>query len=157
MILLGFWRAFRGEELCRLQAEHVRIEVGEGMQLFLPSSKTDRDNRGRKLTMPALKRLCQVQATEQCLELSGIEQGPLLRGIDRCGHLSEQPLNANSVSRLLRQALLRSGVDGEGYSAHSLRRRFATWASRQWSSEALMAYLVSLRENSFALMYVSIH
>lgn len=72
LILLGFWRAFRGDELCRLQADHVRIEADEGMQLFLPSSKTDRDNRGRILTMPALKRLCPVQATEQWLTLSGI-------------------------------------------------------------------------------------
>lgn len=157
LILLGFWRAFRGDELCRLQAEHVRIEAGEGMQLFLPSSKTDRDNRGRNLTMPALKRLCPVQATEQWLLLSGIEQGPLFRGIDRWGHLNEQPLNANSVSRLLRRALLRSGVEAEGYSAHSLRRGFATWASRnQWSSEALMAY-VGWRDVQSAARYIEPH
>ena len=154
LILLGFWRAFRGDELCRLQAEHVRIETGEGMQLFLPSSKTDRDNRGRNLTMPVLKRLCPVQATEQWLEISGIKQGPLFCGIDRWGHLSEQPLNPNSVSRLLRRALLRSGIEAEGYSAHSLRRGFATWASRnQWSSEALMAY-VGWRDVQSASRYI---
>ncbi|WP_422403070.1 site-specific integrase [Pseudomonas sp. GZD-209] len=154
LILLGFWRAFRGDELCRLQAEHVRIEAGEGMQMLLPSSKTDRDNRGRNLTMPALQRLCPVQATEQWLQLSGIAQGPLFRGIDRWGHLSVQPLNANSVSRLLRQALSRSGVEAEGYSAHSLRRGFATWASRnQWSTEDLMAY-VGWRDVQSATRYI---
>ncbi|MBS7596902.1 site-specific integrase [Pseudomonas sp. RC2C2] len=154
LILLGFWRAFRGDDLCRLQAEHVRIAAGEGMQLFLPSSKGDRDNHGRNLTMPALKRLCPVRATEQWLEFSGIERGPLFRGIDRWGHLSEQPLNPNSVSRLLRQALLRSGVDPVGYSAHSLRRGFATWASRnQWSTENLMAY-VGWRDVQSAARYI---
>lgn len=157
LILLGFWRAFRGDELCRLQVEHVRIEEDEGMQLFLPSSKTDRDNRGRNLTMPALKRLCPVEACAQWLQLSGIAQGPLFRGIDRWGHLSAQPLNANSLSRLLRRALLRSGVDSEGYSAHSLRRGFATWASRnQWSSEALMAY-VGWRDVQSAARYIEAH
>lgn len=157
LILLGFWRAFRGDELCRLQAEHVRIDEGEGMQLFLPSSKTDRENRGRNLTMPALKRLCPVQATERWLALSGIEQGPLFRGIDRWGHLSEQALNANSVSRLLRRALLRSGIEAEGYSAHSLRRGFATWASRnQWSTEDLMAY-VGWRDVQSAVRYIEAH
>lgn len=154
LILLGFWRALRGDELCRLLTEHVRIEEGEGMQLFLPSSKTDRDNRGRQLSVPALKRLCPVAACAQWLQLSGIEQGPLFRGIDRWGHLSTQPLNANSVSRLLRQALLRSGVDGEGYSAHSLRRGFATWASaNQWSAKALMDY-VGWRDVQSAMRYV---
>ncbi|WP_414157349.1 tyrosine-type recombinase/integrase [Pseudomonas sp. BNK-15] len=107
--------------------------------------------------MPALKRLCPVQATEQWLTLSGIEQGPLFRGIDRWGHLSEQPLNANSVSRLLRRALLRSGIEAEGYSAHSLRRGFATWASRnQWSTEALMAY-VGWRDMQSAARYIESH
>ncbi|WP_449432042.1 site-specific integrase [Pseudomonas putida] len=154
LILLGFWPAFHGYELCRLQADHVRIEADEGMKLFLPSSKTDRDNRGRNLSMPALKRLCPVQATEQWLMLSGIKQGPLFRGIDRWGHLSEQPLNANSVSRLLRRALLRSGIEAEGYSAHSLRRGFATWASRnQWSTQDLMAY-VGWRDVQYAARYI---
>lgn len=157
LILLGFWRAFRSDELCRLQAEHVRIEAGEGMQLFLPSSKTDRDNRGRSLTMPALKRLCPVAACAHWLQLTGIEKGPLFRGIDRWGYLSERPLNPNSVSRLLRRALLRGGVDAEGYSAHSLRRGFATWASRnQWSSEALMAY-VGWRDVQSAARYIDAH
>lgn len=154
LILLGFWRAFRGDELCRLQAEHIRIEAGEGMQVFLPSSKGDRDNRGRNLTMPALQRLCPVQATEQWLTLSGIKQGPLFRGIDRWGHINAQPLNANSVSRLLRQALSRSGIEAEGYSAHSLRRGFATWASRnQWSMEQLMTY-VGWRDVQSAARYI---
>ncbi|WAB99748.1 tyrosine-type recombinase/integrase [Pseudomonas putida] len=157
LILLGFWRAFRGDELCRLQAEHVRIDEGEGLQLFLPTSKTDRDNRGRNLTMPALKRLCPVQATQQWLALSGITQGPLFRGIDRWGHLGEQPLHPNSVSRLLRGALMRSGTEAQGYSAHSLRRGFATWASRnQWSSEALMAY-VGWRDVQSAARYIEPH
>ncbi|MDN7144026.1 site-specific integrase [Pseudomonas sp. JQ170] len=154
LILLGFWRALRGDELCRLQAEYVQIREGEGIQLFLPSSKTDRANRGRNLTMPALKRLCPVQACAQWLEVSGVDQGPLFRAIDRWGHVSEQALNANSVSRLLRQALLRSGVDAEGYSAHSLRRGFATWASRnQWSSKELMAY-VGWRDVQTAARYI---
>lgn len=99
LILLGFWRAFRGDELRRLQAEQVRIDEGEGMQLFQPSSKIDRDNRGRNLTMPALKRLFPVQATQQWLAFSGTTQGPLFRGIDRWGHDGEQPLHPNSVSR----------------------------------------------------------
>jgi integrase len=104
--------------------------------------------------MPALKRLCPVQATEQWLDLSGLERGPLFRAIDRWGHLGVQPLNANSVSRLLRRALLRSGVDAEGYSGHSLRRGFATWASRnQWSTEDLMAY-VGWRDVQSAARYI---
>ncbi|CAN7542662.1 site-specific integrase [Pseudomonas sp. LjRoot263] len=142
LILLGFWRAFRGEELCRLQVEHIQLRPGQGLQLYLPSSKSDRDHRGRMLCVPALKRLCPVEAYQLWLEASGLQQGPVFRAIDRWGHLAENGLNPNSLSRLLRLAFLRSDVVGEGYSAHSLRRGFATWASRNgWSSKALMEYV----------------
>ncbi|AZC51728.1 cointegrate resolution protein S [Pseudomonas chlororaphis subsp. piscium] len=63
------------------------------MQLFLPSSKTDRNNRGRRVSVPALKRLCSVEATQQWLELSGIKEGVLFRAIDRWGHVGKHALN----------------------------------------------------------------
>lgn len=39
LILIGFWRAFRSDELCRLRVEHIQVRPGEGMQLFLPWRK----------------------------------------------------------------------------------------------------------------------
>jgi len=44
LILIGFWRAFRSDELCRLKVEHIQARAGEGMQLVLPWSKGDRDS-----------------------------------------------------------------------------------------------------------------
>jgi integrase len=154
LLLLGFWRALRGDELCRLQTEHVQIRRGEGLVAFLPSSKTDRSNRGRQLSVPALKRLCPVMAVEQWLVCSGIQYGPLFRAVDRWGHLSAQALNPNSISRLLRQIMVSSSVDPQGYSGHSLRRGFATWASaNQWNSKALMDY-VGWRDIQTAARYI---
>ena len=39
LILLGFWRGFRSDELCRLQVEHVQAGAGSGITLYLPRSK----------------------------------------------------------------------------------------------------------------------
>lgn len=154
LLLLGFWRAFRGDELCQLRVEYIRLNPDEGLELFLPSSKSDRANRGRSLTLPALKRLCPVQAYQQWLELSGLAHGPVFRGIDRWGNLGEAALNPNSLSRLLRSIFLRSTGGGQQYSAHSLRRGFATWASRNhWSSKALMEY-VGWRDVQSAARYI---
>lgn len=154
LILLGFWRAFRADELCRLRIEHIQLRTGQGLEIFLPSSKGDRANRGRTLNMPALKRLCPVAAYGQWLEVSELVQGAVFRGIDRWGHLGDHALNANSLSRLLRQAFLRGGMNGEGYTTHSLRRGFATWASRnQWGSKSLMAY-VGWRDVQSAARYI---
>ena len=154
LILIGFWRALRGDELCRLRVEHIQVREGHELEIFLASSKTDRDHRGRTLVVPALKRLCPVDAYQHWLAVSGINQGPVFRAIDRWGHLSEERVNPNSLSRILRLAFLRSGLAGEGYTAHSLRRGFATWASRnQWSSKALMEY-VGWRDVQSAVRYV---
>ncbi|WJD61551.1 site-specific integrase [Pseudomonas kurunegalensis] len=154
LILLGFWRAFRGDELSRLRIEHIKSRQAQGLELFLPSSKSDRSNQGRVVKVPALKRLCPVAAYEVWLNESGLTEGALFRSIDRWGHIGEQALNANSLSRLLRQVFLRSGVESQGYSAHSLRRGFATWASEnQWSSKALMDY-VGWRDVQTAARYV---
>ena len=58
------------------------------------------------------------------------------------------------MARVLRRALTRGVVAGERYSGHSLRRGFATWASRnQWSPKALMEY-VGWRHVHSALRYV---
>jgi len=154
LLLLGFWRAFRGDELCQLRVEYIRLKPDEGLELFLPSSKSDRANRGRSLTVPALKRLCPVQAYQYWVGLSGLTHGPVFRGIDRWGNLGEAALNPNSLSRLLRSIFRRSTGAGQQYSAHSLRRGFATWASRShWSSKALMEY-VGWRDVQSAARYI---
>ncbi|QGT80906.1 site-specific integrase [Pseudomonas coronafaciens] len=154
LILLGFWRAFRADELCGLRVEHIKLRSAEGLELFLASSKTDREHQGRTVAVPALKRLCPVQAYEEWLQASDLKQGPLFRSIDRWGHLGVEALNPNSISRLLRLAFARNGLVGEGYSGHSLRRGFATWATRNdWGTKALMDY-VGWRDVASAMRYI---
>jgi len=154
LILLGFWRGFRSDELCRLQVEDIRVQPGVGMSLYLARSKGDRDNLGSHYRAPALKRLCPVQAYLDWIAAAGLVRGPVFRAVDRWGHLGEQGLHANSVIPLLRQALSRAGVAGERYSSHSLRRGFATWASANgWDLKALMDY-VGWKDVKSALRYV---
>ncbi|MHC8381905.1 site-specific integrase [Pseudomonas sp. LB3P14] len=154
LLLLGFWRAFRSDDLCRLRIETNQLVPDEGLSLFLSSSKSDREHQGRTVSVPALKRLCPVQAYEEWLTLSQLQRGPVFCGIDRWGHLSTEAMHPYSVARVLRRALTRGGVAGERFSGHSLRRGFATWASRnKWSPKALMEY-VGWRDVHSALRYV---
>ncbi|MGE8453762.1 MAG: site-specific integrase [Pseudomonadales bacterium] len=154
LILLGFWRGFRSDELCRLQIEHVQAMAGSGISLYLPRSKGDRDNLGRTFHTPALQRLCPVQAYVDWINSAALVRGPVFRSIDRWGHLSEQGLHANSVIPLLRQALERAGIEAEHYTSHSLRRGFATWAHRSgWDLKSLMSY-VGWKDLKSAMRYV---
>jgi integrase len=154
LILLGFWRGFRSDELCRVQIEHVQAIAGSGITLYLPRSKSDRDNLGKTYQTPALQRLCPVQAYIEWINVAALVRGPVFRGIDRWGHLSEEGLHANSVIPLLRQALQRAGIPADQYTSHSLRRGFATWAHRSgWDLKSLMSY-VGWKDMKSAMRYV---
>ncbi|MBO3278123.1 site-specific integrase [Pseudomonas schmalbachii] len=154
LLLMGFWRAFRSDELCRLQVEHIQAQAGEGMRIFLPRSKADRDSLGVTHSAPALARLCPVQAYLDWITTAGIAYGPVFRGIDRWGRLAESALHPNSLIPLLRGILSGAGLPAELYSSHSLRRGFATWATRSgWDQKSLMSY-VGWKDGKSALRYV---
>ncbi|ROL70675.1 site-specific integrase [Pseudomonas vranovensis] len=154
LLLIGFWRGFRGDELARLQVEHIQAQAGIGLSIYLPRSKGDRQALGVRHRAPALKVLCPVQAYLQWLEVAGIARGPVFRKLDRWGNLGEQALNSNSLIGLLRRILERAGVPAALYTGHSLRRGFATWAtSNGWELKALMSH-VGWKDAKSALRYI---
>jgi integrase len=156
LILLGFWRGFRSDELCRLRIEDVKAVAGSGISLYLPRSKSDRDNAGKTYQTPALQRLCPVRAYIEWINCAALVRGPVFRSIDRWGNLAEGMLHANSVIALLRNALERAGIAAEHYTSHSLRRGFATWAHHNgWDLKSLMSY-VGWRDVKSAMRYVDV-
>jgi integrase len=157
MVLLGFWRGFRGDELVHLHIENLRLIPDQGMTCFLPQSKGDRQNIGTTYKVPALSRWCPVTAIAQWLEAAKLTQGPLFRRIDHWGHVSERPLHTNSLVPLLRRLFQSAGVaDAGAYSSHSLRRGFANWANANgWDIKALMEY-VGWRDVKSAMRYLDV-
>jgi integrase len=155
LILLGFWRGFRGDELLRLRIEHLEVVPGEGMICFLPRSKGDRQLAGRTYKVPALSRWCPVSATGAWLASAGLQDGPVFRSVDQWGRIGETALHPNSLIRLLRRTLAAAGLSApDGYSAHSLRRGFAGWANANgWDVKALMEY-VGWRDAQSAMRYI---
>ncbi len=155
LVLLGFWRGFRGDELIRLRIEHLTIVPNEGMICFLPRSKGDRQSQGNTYKVPALSRLCPVTATSQWLQACAITSGPVFHGVDQWGHLGEKALHPNSLIPLLRDLFTCAGLEAvAGYSSHSLRRGFAGWANDNgWDVKALMEY-VGWRDVHSAMRYI---
>ena len=155
LLLLGFWRAFRGDELVRLEVQYVTQQPGVGMTVHLPSSKGDRENEGTTFPVPALSRLCPVEAMRDWLQISGLTEGPVFRGISRWGQIGEAGLHPNSLIKLLRQILNQGGMqDATRFSSHSLRRGLAGWANANgWDVKTLMAY-VGWRDVNSAMRYI---
>lgn len=155
LILLGFWRGFRGDELLRLRIEHLETVPGEGMICYLPRSKGDRQLAGRSYKVPALSRWCPVGATDAWLKAAGLQEGAVFRAVDQWGRIGQTPLHPNSLIRLLRRTLAAAGLSAaDDYSTHSLRRGFAGWANANgWDVKALMEY-VGWRDAQSAMRYI---
>lgn len=155
LLLLGFWRGFRSDELINLRIEFLDLQPGQGMTFYLPRSKGDRNLEGRRFSCPALVRMCPVDAVDTWLTASALKEGPLFCGISRWGKLSASHLASGSVIPLLRQCLSRAGVpEARAFSSHSLRRGFAQWANQSgWSIHDLMKY-VGWRDIKSAIRYL---
>ena len=143
MLLIGFWRGFRADELTRLSIENISVESGKGLTCYLPYSKGDRASSGRSYRCPALSRLCPVAAYEKWLAVSRLTAGPVFRRIDQWGHLATTGISPGSVVPWLRRLFDAAGIEASGsYSSHSLRRGFAGWADASgWDLKELMAYV----------------
>lgn len=155
LILLGFWRGFRSDELSRLRVEHVQASAGEGITCFLAWTKGDRQNLGTTFKAPALSRLCPVEAYLDWVGAAQLTTGPVYRAIDRWGHVGENGLHVDSIAPLLRAIFKNGGLaSADAYSGHSLRRGFANWAaSDDWDVKSLMEY-VGWRDIKSALKYL---
>lgn len=155
LVLLGFWRGFRGDELTRLLVEHIAAAPGEGMTCYFPQTKGDRQYRGTSFKAPALSRLCPVDAYVAWKEAAQLTAGPVFRAVDRWGHVSDAGLHTDSLAPLLRTILTDAGIaSADLYSGHSLRRGFANWAtSNGWDLKTLMEY-VGWKSVQSAMRYV---
>ncbi|MRW91831.1 tyrosine-type recombinase/integrase [Duganella sp. FT80W] len=155
LVLLGFWRGFRGDELTRLCIEHVKAVAGEGMSCFLPFSKGDRQAHGMTFRAPALLSLCPVDAYLDWIAAAKLTDGPVFRAIDRWGNVGTEGLHINSLIPLLRSLLDDAAIPhADEYTSHSLRRGFANWATGSgWDMKTLMEY-VGWRDVHSAMRYV---
>lgn len=155
LLLLGFWRGFRGDELARLEVQYVKVASGEGMTCFFPRTKGDHQLKGVTFKVPALSRLCPVTAYQAWVDLAGMDNGPVFRAVDRWGHIGPEGLHPDSLVPILRRIFTDAGLAGaDDYSGHSLRRGFANWATGNgWDVKTLMEY-VGWRSVQSALRYV---
>ncbi|BFN28274.1 hypothetical protein PSCT_04428 [Pseudomonas sp. SCT] len=151
MLLIGFWRGFHSDELCRLHAEHIKYENEVAMWVHLPRIGDGRRYAERTFSLPALSRLCPVQAYSDWLAAADIISGPVFRAISQHGALSESGLSRGSVDRIIRSIL-----KNENHSSKQFCRRsgFAHWAnSSDWDLRFLMSY-VGWKNEKAALPYL---
>jgi integrase len=128
LLLVGFAGAFRRSELVGLDVadiEHVR----QGVVITLRKSKTDQEGRGRKIGVPfGRTKWCPVRHLADWLDHAKIEAGPIFRGVNRHGHVSDQRLSSEALSIIVKERAAAAGFNPDAYSGHSLRAGLSTSA-----------------------------
>jgi len=134
LLLVGFDAALRRSELVGLDVEHVSTHQ-EGLELFLPSSKSDHEGQGNAVLILARSDspYCPVRALVSWLDAASISDGAIFRRLHRRGnalHLGEERLSDKAVYRLVKGAAASAGAPGR-FGAHSLRRGLITSSLRE--------------------------
>lgn len=155
LLLIGFWRAFRSDELARLAIENIQVLPDKGMEIFVPRSKSDHSGIGRRFKAPALQRMCPVSAYLDWLNVAQLNTGPVFRSINRWGRIADDGLHPASIISIIKRCCSQAGIDeAELFSSHSLRRGFASWANAQkWDTKSLMEY-VGWKDVQSAMRYI---
>jgi integrase len=136
LLLVGFAGAFRRSELVALECQDLKF-TRNGAIATIRVSKTDQERAGAQIALFYGKEAstCPVTALRHWLRASNIKSGPAFRGVDRHQRVSRNGLNADSVARIVKRALLRAGYSPKNFAGHSLRAGFATQASLNGSTE----------------------
>jgi integrase len=155
LVLIGFWRGFRSDELTRLEVEKVTVDSGRSITFYIPRVDCELPDGHVALRTAARTRLCPVAAYEAWIAASGLTGGPVFRSIDRWGKIKDSALASGSITPLLRGILRSSGIpDADEYSSHSLRHGFAIWAGSNAWDERMLAEYVGWKDRQSARRYL---
>lgn len=137
VLLLGWYGAFRRSELCALRWSDLDFGDDEGVAVRLRRSKTDQGGKGRTKHIPYQSdpKLCPVRALQRWQQLCVLrgragEESPVFPLVLSSGAIAEKAMTGRHLADMLKERAAVVGLDPAVYSGHSLRRGFATEASR---------------------------
>jgi integrase len=155
LLLLGFAGALRRSELVGLDVADI-TEGTDGLTVLLRRSKTDQEGAGRTVGVPYGSNpvTCPVRAWRAWLEVSGIEEGPVFRSVDRHGRIGVTRLTAQAVALVLKRHAAGAGLDPGDVAGHSLRAGLATSAAEAGVPERVIAATTGHRGTAMLRRYI---
>ncbi len=142
LLQVGFFGAFRRSELVAIRWEHINF-VPKGVEIFIARSKTDQEGEGHVCALPyGNDKLCPVTALQSWHEKCQHNRGPVFMAISKSGKLLSRAIMPASVSLVIKQLATECQLtDAIEFSAHSMRRGFATSASQKGATlSAIMSH-----------------
>jgi integrase len=128
LLLFGFSTGGRRRsEISSATCENL-IKNNDGNYIYnLNKSKTNKI--GENDPKPLLGRA--AMALTYWLKTSGINKGPIFRGISKSEKINENEICDKQISRIVKDRAKKAGLDPSDYTAHSLRSGFVTESGKR--------------------------
>lgn len=132
LVQIGFFGAFRRSELVTIHWEDIQF-VPKGVEIFIKRSKTDQEGEGQVCAIPyGNTKICPITVLQTWREKSKRLDGPVFIGVTKRNRLLQTALSPSYVNIIIKKLAAECKFpDAENFSAHSLRRGFATSASEK--------------------------
>ena len=155
LLLLGFSGGFRRNELVSLDIEDIEF-VFEGLKVTLKKSKTDQFGEGFTKGIPHFDHslYCPVTSLKRWLNVSKIKKGPIFIRFTKGSKITNIRLTDQSVALIIKDYLLKGGLDNKNYSGHSLRSGFATSAAEAGAEERSIMAMTGHKSPEMVRRYI---
>ena len=155
ILLIGFSGGFRRNELVSLDLEDVEF-VFEGLKITLRRSKTDQFGEGMIKGIPHFENslYCPVTSLKRWINTAKIKKGPIFTKFSKGSKLTDHRLTDQSVALIIKDCLLKAGIDSKNYSGHSLRSGFATSAAEAGAEERSIMAMTGHKSPEMVRRYI---
>ncbi len=158
VLIVGFVGALRVSELAAVDVEHIETDA-KGLVIHIPRSKVNQTGAIDELVVlprSTIPQRCAVEAIKQWRQVTGINSGPLLRGLTKSLQPRRNRISVDALNGIVQTAVGRTGHDQSGYSFHSLRAGFVTYASLSGQSDRAIAHQTRHRSLASIGTYVRV-
>ena len=155
ILLVGFSGGFRRNEIVSLDMEDIEF-VFEGVKINLKKSKTDQYGEGTTKGIPHFENsfYCPVSNLKHWINTSKIKKGPIFVKFSKGSKITEQRLTDQSIALIIKENLLKAGIDSRNYSGHSLRSGFATSAAEAGAEERSIMKMTGHKSTEMVRRYI---
>ena len=155
LLLIGFAGGFRRNELISLDKEDLDF-VFEGVKIKVKKSKTDQFGEGFVKGIPHFENYlyCPVKNLSHWLNISKIKKGPIFVRFSKGSKLTNIRLTDQSVALIIKEYLIKAGIDSKNYSGHSLRSGFATSAAEAGAEERSIMAMTGHKSTEMVRRYI---
>lgn len=164
MLLVGFWRGFRADTICKLRLEHIKTETMliddenvEVLRIFIPASKGDREARGESFILPAMPELCPVTAYKNWTLAADLKKkkGVVFRKFDRYGAVTNKSIKPGTLCHWMKRMCAAAGLESpDKYGSHSMRRGIANLLDQKGADAKTLQDYVGWKTLQNAMRYL---